>query len=481
MGCPRLARSALLARRLRHARTRSALLPARERLDDVLSDEQQEIAMRRLSRSAVFGLTLATVLLGGPGRLAAAEAGVSAVDRYIVVFQPTVADAGLATTALSRLHGVTPTHVYKHALKGFAAPIPQALVATLRADPRVRFVAPDREVRATAQVAPTGIQRAGASTDGVHQTLTNKGAGIGVAVIDTGIALDHPDLAANIAWESTTCVPGTLNAYDDYGHGTHVSGTIAALDNDIGVFGMAPQATLYAVKVLGFSGIGLSSWVICGIDWVTANAKYDDGTQRIHVANMSLGGSGSSDNNCGRSNGDAQHLAICNSTAAGVTYVVAAGNDGVDATNSAPASYDDTLITVSALADSDGKPGGLGPGTSRGGDDDFANFSNYGRQVAIGAPGVNILSTVPVGICSLCSLSGYATASGTSMATPHVAGAVALYLATHPGARWTDVRTGLRAQGEQLSDRCTPSAIGGACHIDSRGVHPEPVLRVSGL
>jgi subtilisin family serine protease len=345
----------------------------------------------------------------------------------------------------------------------------------------VRFVSADREVRASAQVAPTGIRRIGASTDGVRQTLANKGTGIGVAVIDTGIALNHPDLAANIAPLSTSCVPGTLDANDDYGHGTHVAGTIAGVDNSLGVVGVAPQAKLYAVKVLSATGVGLGSWIICGIDWVTANATNPDGTQRIHVANMSLGGGGSSDDNCGLTNGDAEHLAICNSTAAGVTYVVAAGNDGTDASGTTPAAYDDTVITVSALADSDGKPGGVGPSTRSGPDDDFASFSNFGRQVAIGAPGVNILSTVPTGVCVLCSPSGYATASGTSMATPHVAGAAALFIATHPGARWTDVRDNLTFMGEQLTDTCAPSAIGGACHIDSSSKHPEPVLRASGL
>lgn len=170
--------------------------------------------------------------------------------------------------------------------------------------------------------------------------------------------------------------------------------------------------------------------VIKGIDWVTQNA----GTLKIKVANMSLGASGTDDGNCGRSNNDPLHTAICNSVAAGVTYVVAAGNSGVDAKNTIPAAYAE-VITVSALADTDVQPGRLGPVSTYGGDDTFATFSNYGQGVDLIAPGVNILSTYLNG--------GYATLSGTSMATLHVAGAAALYLAQNPGASPQQVRQAL--------------------------------------
>jgi subtilisin family serine protease len=196
---------------------------------------------------------------------------------------------------------------------------------------------------------------------------------------------------------------------------------------------------------------------------------------------MSLGGPGSSDSNCGLTNADAFHLAICNSTGAGVTYVVAAGNSASTTSNFVPAAYDDTVITVSALADSDGKPGGVGGVTSRGADDTFANFSNFGWEVAIGAPGVDILSTLPTGTCPLCNASGYGKLSGTSMAAPHVAGAAALYIQANPLAQWTDVLFGLTAIAETDTDTCSPSNLGGACHVDPSGLHPEPVLRVTGL
>jgi hypothetical protein len=212
------------------------------------------------------------------------------------------------------------------------------------------------------------------------------------------------------------------------------------LDNDIGVVGVAPGARLYAVKVLGKNGSGSLSNVIKGIDWVTQNA----GTLKIKVANMSLGASGTDDGNCGRSNNDPLHTAICNSVAAGVTYVAAAGNSGVDAKNTIPAAYAE-VITVSALADTDGHGppsglGGAGPVSSYGADDTFATFSNYGPGVDLIAPGVNILSTYLNG--------GYATLSGTSMAAPHVAGAAALYIAQNPGASPQQVREALINQGD---------------------------------
>ena len=148
---------------------------------------------------------------------------------------------------------------------------------------------------------------------------------------------------------------------------------------------------------------------------------------------------GASHNNCGNTNNDALHKAICRARDAGVTIIVAAGNSGANTNNYVPASYDDAVITVSALADSDGKLGGLGAALSYGADDTFATFSNYGSAVDIGAPGVNIYSTW-IG-------NTYKTISGTSMASPHVAGAAALYIATHPTAQWTEVKNALVSAG----------------------------------
>ena len=232
-------------------------------------------------------------------------------------------------------------------------------------------------------------------------------------------------------WGTNTTGDG--NDTDCNGHGTHVAGTIGALDNTIGVVGVTPGARIWPVRVLNPAGSGAWSSVICGIDYVTAHAS------EIEVANMSLGGSGSDDGNCGRTNNDALHQAICASVAAGVTYAAAAGNESDDAANHVPAAYDE-VITVSALADFNGLPGGGAAATCRSDvDDTLADFSNFGADVDLIAPGVCILSTWKGG--------KYNTISGTSMATPHVTGGAALYKSTHPGASPASVKSALQEAG----------------------------------
>ena len=195
------------------------------------------------------------------------------------------------------------------------------------------------------------------------------------------------------------------------------------MDNSIGVVGVAPGARLWAVKVLDANGNGWWSSVICGLDWVYANRS------TIDVVNLSLGGNGS-DTTCSDP-ADPLHGAICRVVSAGIPVVVAAGNAGKDAATTVPATYDE-VIAVSAFADTDGAPGGRGPWQCGYGDDWFATFSNFGADVDIAAPGVCIRST---------SLgSWYAELSGTSMATPHVTGAVALHLTETPAATPSDVR-----------------------------------------
>jgi subtilisin family serine protease len=211
------------------------------------------------------------------------------------------------------------------------------------------------------------------------------------------------------------------------------------------------------ISVIGL-GFARESWIICGLDLVTKYATdQGDGYGDIEVANVSLGRSGS-DSNCATDLNDLFHQAFCRAVAAGVTVAVAAGNDSRDAALDVPAAYDEVL-TVSALADSDGQPGGGGPDTVWGPDDTLAEFSNFGADVDLAAPGVSILSTVPRACFDLCRPSGYRHLSGTSMAAPHVAGAAALYRATHPGATPAQVKAALLAARETIHLPGDPDGI----------------------
>jgi subtilisin family serine protease len=355
---------------------------------------------------------------------AAGAAPTSANGRYIVLYKSSVSSVNQATDARERRDGFSSRFRYGHALKGFAATLTAGQVRSLEADSSVASVTPDYPVQATAsgpllagETAPTGIRRVEAAT-----TTTAHGASsVNVAVIDTGVDLSHPDLNAV---SGTNCVSPGSPAQDDNGHGTHVSGTIAAKNTGSGVVGMAPGTKVYAVKVLNSAGSGTQSQVICGIDWVAANAA----ALNIKVANMSLGGSGTALDSCPNT-ADPEHKAICNATNAGVTFAVAAGNSarGFDnaSTPDVPAAYPEAL-TVTAISDSDGTSGGTGgaPGCrTTEADDKYASFSNWaattaGQNHTIAAPGTCIYSTWMGG--------GYNTISGTSMATPHIVGAVAL-------------------------------------------------------
>jgi subtilisin family serine protease len=224
-----------------------------------------------------------------------------------------------------------------------------------------------------------------------------------VAVLDTGIA-PRPDL--NIAG-GVDCAKGDLlgallgggtTTKDGNGHGTHVAGTVGALNTGTGVVGVSPGTPLYAVRVFTSFGSGSLSNVVCGLNWVAENAA----ALNIKVVNMSLGGEGTDDGACGTTDNDAFHAAVCRVTASGVTVVVAAGNSKADLAKAVPASYDEVLA-VTAMADFDGKPGGLFKGTasctSKDPDDSAASFSNFAVPGApdaahvVAAPGVCITST----------------------------------------------------------------------------------------
>jgi len=331
----------------------------------------------------------ATLLPGGSGKV---------VGHYIVVLKSDQEPA-----AIARAHGAAAEHLYQHALRGFSATLPDVVLRRLLNDPGVEYIEPDGLVWAVGvkmakpgrggsvkgpapQEIPWGIARVGGAVDASSLERT-------AWVIDTGVDPTHPDLNVDVDRAENFVTRGRYSTADGDGHGTHVAGTIAAIDNDIDVVGVAAGASVVGVRVLDNNGSGYYSWVIAGVDYVAANGKPGD------VANMSLSGGGSSslDN------------AVKNAASKGIFFTVAAGNDSSDATAYSPARVNHpNVYTVSAIDAADY----------------FAWFSNYGDSASAGdpvdvaAPGVNILSTAKGG--------GTTTMSGTSMAAPHVAGLLLL-------------------------------------------------------
>jgi subtilisin family serine protease len=369
-------------------------------------------------------LVLASLLMAGASATAAPSPPDSTLaERYIVVFNDDL-DVNAVVPDVAEAYGLNVMYVYRHALKGLAAEVPAGRLNGLRHDPRVAYVEADQEVHLFEQMVPTGVRRIFADgNENIDIDSTDDyRVDVDVAIIDTGIDFEHTDL--NVVGGVDCSGGGPFGGScesggdDDHYHGTHVAGTVAAIDDGIGVVGVAPGARLWAVKVLNHRGSGYESWIVAGIDWVAANAN------TIEVANMSLGGGGFS---------QAEYDAIQGAVDAGVAFAVAAGNDDDDANNYSPAAFDNAL-TVSALADFDGEPGGLGSPTCRTDQDDtLADFSNWGDAVQIAAPGVCILSTFPV------EEGEYGTISGTSMASPHAAGALALLASSNNPGNATDV------------------------------------------
>jgi subtilisin family serine protease len=341
------------------------------------------------------------------------------------VYKPAIANPDADTNAYQQQFKFTAKFRYGSAVKGFAANLTPAEVDVIAADPAVAYAVPDTTFSATGMVPlasgetlPVDIRRVGAATT----AQVHAGSGVGVAVLDTGIDLANRDLNATTA---VNCIQSGASAQDDNGHGTNVAGIIAAADQGAGVVGVAPATKLYAVKVLDKRGSGTLSQILCGINWVAANAQ----ALNIKVANMSLAGAGGNDNNCGKTNKDAEHQAICSASATGVTFVASAGNNGKSLANYVPAAYPEVL-TVTAMTDTDGLPGALGPPAScdkNQKDDTYATYSNYAGSASpidqahtIAAPGTCVLSDGLGGTTS--------TYEGTSQASPHVAGGVALCL-----------------------------------------------------
>ena len=285
-----------------------------------------------------------------------------------------------------------------HIVDAIAASIPEKAIVALKKNPNIRYVEPDGQVFALEQTLPWGVDRIDAEV--VHASESaNKGEGVKVAILDTGIDLNHPDLYVT---GGASFVSG--KSYDDKnGHGTHVAGIVAALDDGDGVIGVAPDANLYAVKVLNNRGMGWVSDIIAGLEWSVSEG--------MQVVNMSLGGAYS----------ETLEKACQAADDAGLLLVAAAGNDG---SVIFPAAYS-SVIAVSATNSADG----------------LAYFSSVGDEVELAAPGVDIYSTYKDG--------GYATMDGTSMASPHVAGTAALVWAANG---WSNdaVRTQLQSTAENI-------------------------------
>jgi subtilisin family serine protease len=356
---------------------------------------------------------------------AAPAQGGATRERVIVVLHSDGSDPESVASELGQRHNGQVGFVYHYALRGFSMELPARAIAAIARDSRVAFVEKDQIARTFVDV-PTGVDRIEADKNATAGIGSVTAVSVDIAIIDTGVA-SHPDL--NI-YRTIDCTKGNPlrgkcegTSSDGNGHGTHVAGTAAAT-NSGSIVGVAPGARIWGVKVLGNDGSGRISSIVAGIDYVTANAG------EIEVANMSLGCECSS---------AAMDTALTNSTAAGVVYIAAAGNSAKDAATFSPANHP-RVIAVSAMSDGDGQPGGLLDPTCRNAiDDTFADFSNFGTVVDIAAPGVCITSTWLNG--------GFNTISGTSMASPHVAGAAALYIVENnigkSSTRWSTVKNGL--------------------------------------
>jgi subtilisin family serine protease len=371
-------------------------------------------------------------------------------------------DPEVTANEMVREHGVEKNHVYRHALKGFAGKIPANRLAKIQADPRVAYVQEDWVMHTMAsdyehlhgieRIRATDVHASGRT--GKFTVGPNAGESVDVAILDTGIDLQHSRISPSTSPERMTSFVkkefGENGVGDDVdGHGTGVAGVILQT---------APDVRLWGVKVGTGPNPPTTATLIHAVDYVTGTRDSCGGQEPIEVVNMSLGGPVSAYyyGTCADTFGDALYKAICTSIERGVTYVVAAGNEGERVqdpkarTANVPAAYPE-VITVAALADSDGASGGLGLPTSTGDyDDTFASFSNFGPEVDLIAPGVDIATAKATATTTTTATAGtdrYIVASGTSLAAPYVAGVAALYIADHPGATPAEVRDALVSSG----------------------------------
>ncbi|MEV0175950.1 S8 family peptidase [Streptomyces sp. NPDC050803] len=375
-----------------------------------------QLRSKKLRFAAITSLATAA-LVGGltalPAEAAPAEGTVLAAgsptaikDSYIVTLKK---DAGLKASStagknLVKEYGGTVKKTYGKALNGYSATLSATEARRLAADPAVASVEQNQRVQltdTTQSSAPWGLDRVDQTSLPLSGTYTypdSAGSGVTVYVIDTGVRITHSQISGRASY-GYDAVDGDTTASDGNGHGTHVATTVAGT-----TYGVAKKANIVAVRVLNNSGSGTTAGVIAGIDWVTANHSGPS------VANMSLGGGVST----------SLDTAVANSIASGVTYAVAAGNSSANASSYSPARVA-SAITVGATTSTDAK----------------ASYSNYGSVLDIFAPG----SSITAGWYT--SDTATNTISGTSMATPHVAGAAAVYLANHTSSTPAQVASAL--------------------------------------
>ncbi|MFB7912621.1 S8 family peptidase [Streptomyces sp. NPDC056061] len=358
-----------------------------------------------LSTAAAFPAGAAEAAAEGRIEYAGAPGAIS--GSYIVTLDSAAADAGSARgKALAEEYGATIKKTYRAALNGYAVELSERQAKKFAADPAVESVVQNRTFTATGtQPSPPswGLDRIDQKSLPLNQSYAypdKAGEGVTAYIIDTGVRISHSDFGGRASY-GYDAIDNDNTAQDGNGHGTHVAGTVAGSS-----YGVAKKAKIVAVRVLDDSGSGTTAQVVAGIDWVTANAV------KPAVANMSLGGGADS----------VLDAAVRKSIASGVTYAVAAGNESTDASTKSPARVAEA-ITVGSTTSTDAR----------------SSFSNYGSVLDIFAPGSSITSTWNTGDGAT------NTISGTSMASPHVAGAAALYLADHPNESPAQVSAGLVA------------------------------------
>lgn len=335
-------------------------------------------------------------------RVANPHSGEPIPHQYIVVFKPGTPSPKEKEREIARQNGATVKFSYGAALHGFAAIIPEHRLDNVMAHPNVQYVEQDRVVGPEDVQSPAtwGIDRIDQRDLPLSSSYNdfNEGAGVHAYIIDTGVRADHAEFTGRMGHGYDVITSGG-SANDCNGHGTHVAGTVGGT-----TYGVADKVVIHPVRVLNCTGSGSNAGVIAGVDWVRANAISPA------VANMSLGGSASS----------SLDTAVSNAIASGITFVVAAGNSNANACNYSPARAA-AAITVGATTNTDAR----------------ASYSNYGTCLDIFAPGSSITAAWHT------SSTATNTISGTSMASPHAAGAAALYLSANPAATPTGVRDAL--------------------------------------